>query len=169
MQADGNRSTSARARPNIRHHGDPEHPRAAPPPEYYVMKGGQILGPFSVEELRAAVDEQQFDMADFVQTGGLAIWRPISRVLGVDGSIPIGAVAPDWQSILNWAWLRLKYNLEEQSLVAGLVCLGLGVTALFLARFAFLSWLIWLPWFVPAALAAVALMRRRQMIVGAAL
>ena len=84
------------------------------------MKGGQILGPFSIEELRAAVDEQQFDMADFVQTGGLAIWRPISRVLGVDGSIPIGAVAPDWQSILSWAWLRLKYNLEEQSLVAGL-------------------------------------------------
>ena len=31
-----------------------------------------------------------------------------------------GAVAPDWRSLITWVWLRLRYNLDEQSVGAGL-------------------------------------------------
>jgi hypothetical protein len=141
-------------------------PVPPPPPDYFVLKGGHILGPFDIDELRAAISENRIDLSDFVQTGGLPIWRPLARVLGMDGSTSYGAVAPDWRSILTWAWLRLRYNLDEQSLAAGLIFFGIALVALPLARFSFL---IWLPWLIPAAVAAVALIRRRQVLPGVAL
>jgi hypothetical protein len=74
-----------------------------------------------------------------------------------------GAVAPDWRSLVTWVWLRLRYNLDEQSVGAGLTMLGIGVATLALARwpFVFSS-----PWFVLTAVAGFALLRRGRLMQG---
>jgi len=76
---------------------------------------------------------------------------------------PPGPVAPDWNCILKWAWLRLRYSLDEQSVRAGVVCLAGGALSMALCRWpiAFV-----LPWLVAAAVAGIALIRRRREIVG---
>ncbi|MHA3775383.1 trypsin-like peptidase domain-containing protein [Verrucomicrobiota bacterium sgz303538] len=70
-----------------------------------------------------------------------------------------GAIAPDWHSILTWAWVRFRYDLGEQSLGAGAVCLGVGTLALALSRWPIV---FWLPWFGAAIVAAIILLRRQR-------
>src|SRR5258708_4803887 len=98
-----------------------ESEMAAPPPEskveFYVLKHGEMFGPFREEELRHGLEDGHFTAEDFVQIEGQPIWQPLGRLLAErDGAIEEGeirgAVAPHWDSILKWAWLRLRYNLD---------------------------------------------------------
>ncbi len=139
-----------------------ESPRP-PVDEFYVLKQGGMHGPFTREELQARFTGGQLDMEDFVQMEGVPIWQPLARVLGNEDTVPHGAIAPDWKSLLTWAWLRLRYDLDEQSVVAGSVCLGIGLVALVLSRWTFV---FWLPWMMAALLAALALWQRRRFLAG---
>ena len=136
----------------------PETPHGKPA-EYHVLKRGEMLGPFSEAELRAALADGRFEMRDFVQVEGEVAWRPLGRILDAPGDEMKGAVAPDWHSILKWAWLRLRYNLDEQTMAAGSICLVLGTLALVLSRFPFV---FWMPWFLAAIVAAITLFRRNH-------
>jgi hypothetical protein len=131
--------------------------------EIYVLKQGNILGPFTRERVRGALDSGELNPEDFAQTGGLAIWQPVIRVLGDYEYELRGAIAPDWRSLLHWAWLRLRYDIDENSENAGLFCLGVGLVVLALSHWTFL---FWLPWVGAALLASVALLQRRRFIAG---
>ena len=134
--------------------------------EFYVLKQGGMHGPFTREELQARFAEGVLVMEDFVQAEGVPIWQPLARVLGDDGGTRRGAIAPDWKSLLTWVWLRLRFDLDEKSIVTGWVCLGIGLAALVLSHWTFI---FWLPWIFAALLAALALCQRRRMVAGVAL
>jgi hypothetical protein len=93
-------------------------------------------------------------------------WRPVGQILGLEVAEIHGAVAPDWKTILKWGWLRLRYNLGEQSLPAGGVFLAIGTLTLALSRWPFL---LWLPWFGGAVVCAIPLLRRKKEVHGALL
>ena len=139
-----------------------------PPPvdEFYVLKQGGMHGPFTRAELQARFAEGVLAMEDFVQAEGVPIWQPLARILGNEDTVPRGAIAPDWKSILTWAWLRLRYDLDEQSVVTGWTCLGIGLVALVLSHWTFV---FWLPWMMAALLAALALWQRQRIVAGALL
>jgi S1-C subfamily serine protease len=141
-------------------------PTKNPPPptdEFYVLKLGDIVGPFTEAELRAAVAEGRLTGKDFAQSAGLPIWRPLARLLALPDEQGLGAVAPDLRSLMRWTWLRLRYHLDEDSVDAGVLCLLGGIVALGLARW---PAVFWLPWFVAAAVAGVALLRRQRRVTG---
>ena len=142
-----------------------ESPRP-PVDAFYVLKQGGMHGPFTREELHARFTAGIFAMEDFVQAEGVPIWQPLARVLGSEDVNPHGAIAPDWKSLVTWAWLRLRFDLDEQSVVAGWACLGIGLVALVLSHWTFV---FWLPWMMAALLAALALFQRRRMMNGGAL
>ena len=123
-------------------------------------------GPFTRAELQARFAEGVLAMEDFVQAEGVPIWQPLARILGNEDTVPRGAIAPDWKSILTWAWLRLRYDLDEQSVVTGWTCLGIGLVALVLSHWTFV---FWLPWMMAALLAALALWQRQRIVAGALL
>ena len=133
---------------------------------FYVLKQGGMHGPFTREELQARFTQGVLAMEDFVQAEGVPIWQPLARVLGNEDTVPNGAIAPDWKSLLTWIWLRLRFDLDHQSVVTGWVCLGIGLVALVLSHWTFI---FWLPWFLAAILAALALWQRRRMVAGALL
>ena len=141
----------------------PDDSPSASVDQFYVLKQGGMHGPFTREELHARYSTGILAMEDFVQMEGVPIWQPLARVLGSDETIPHGAIAPDWKSLIRWAWLRLRYDIDEQSAVAGLVCLGVGLAVLALSHWTFL---FWLPWVFAALLSAVALIQRRRTVAG---
>lgn len=122
-----------------------------------------MLGPFSEEDLRTGVAEGRFELRDFVQVEGQVVWQPLGRILEASEEELRGAVAPDWACILKWAWLRLRYNLDEQGALVGVTCLVLGTLSLALSNWPFV---FWVPWFVAAAVAAIALFRRKREAAG---
>lgn len=126
---------------------------------FYVLKQGEILGPFSGDELKAAVETGRFSFRDLVQREGQPIWQPLGRILETSGDDSFGAIAPDWRSILTWAWVRIRYDLGEQSLGAGALCLGVGTLALALSRW---PMVFWVPWFGAAIVASIILLRRQR-------
>lgn len=127
--------------------------------EYHVLKHGEMFGPFAEEDLRAGVADGRFELRDFVQVEGQVVWQPMGRILEASEEEWKGAVAPDWMCILKWAWVRLRYNLDEQGALAGVTCLVLGTLSLALSSWPFV---FWLPWFGAAAVAAFALFRRKR-------
>lgn len=134
------------------------------PTEYYVLRRGETFGPLLEEDLRAGVADGRFELDNFVQVEGRVIWEPMGRILDAFTEKQRGAVAPDWKCISQWAWVRLRYSLGEQSVYAALVCVGMGVLALTLSRWPFV---FWAPWFALAAAAALMLFRRKREGVGA--
>ena len=131
--------------------------------EFYVLKQGGMHGPFTRADLEARLADGLLSMEDFAQTEGVPIWQPLARILGSEDTVPRGAIAPDWKSIITWAWMRLRYDIDEQSVAAGMVCLGVGLLVLALSHWTFL---FWLPWTGAALLAALALLQRRRMVAG---
>ena len=127
--------------------------------EYYVLKDGEMLGPFDEDQLRAGLANGQFAATDFFQPSHETKWQPMRSLLAPDHQGAEGAVAPDWHCILKWAWLRLRYSLGQSSVQAGGVCLAIGTAVLILSRWPFL---FWIPWFIATAIAAVALIRRKR-------
>lgn len=146
----------------------PENPTTPvePTANLYVLRRGEMFGPFHEEQLRKGVQEGHFAPEDSVQIEGQNDWRPVGSIFGIEEANLRGAVAPDWNAILKWGWLRLRYNLGEQSLAAGSTCLAIGILALALARWPFV---FWLPWFGGAVVCAVALLRRKRDLHGALL
>lgn len=58
---------------------------------YFVQKGDQKLGPYSLADLQKQVDSGAISLQDMAQSEGMTEWAEVSRVLG---NIPIPAVAP---------------------------------------------------------------------------
>ncbi len=134
---------------------------------HYVLRRGEILGPFETHQLRELVAEGNLGYDDFVQQTGSSEWLPLRWLLVPDDAKDLdGALAPTWKTLLKWSWLRLRYNLDEQSLSAGWVCLGLALSGLFLSRW---PMLLWAPWAVLAFFGGVALYRRERIGSGIAL
>ena len=151
---------SARPRCRVPDNSRVEEPSAnSPANQYYVLKGREILGPFSTEDLEAGLANGHFAGTDFVQVEGHASWLPLQHLISDPQDDMRGALAPTWGTILSWLWLRFRYNLGEQSLAAGIVCVAVGLLSLVLSRWPIV---FWLPWTVAAAVAAFALLRRRQ-------
>ena len=134
-----------------------------PGDEFYVLKNGGMHGPFTRAELQDRFTQGILAMEDFVQAEGVPIWQPLARILGSEDTIPRGALAPDWKSIITWAWLRLRFDLDENAVVAGWICLGIGFAALLLSRWTFI---FWFPWMMASLIASLALWQRRHMFAG---
>ena len=134
---------------------------------HYVLRRGEILGPFEMPQLRELVAGGMLEYDDFVQQTGSSEWLPLRWLLIPDDAQDLdGALAPTWRTLLKWSWLRLRYNLDEQSLSAGWVCLGLALGGLFLSRW---PMLLWAPWAVLAFFGGIALYRRDRVAPGIAL
>ena len=62
----------------------PPPPRAPPPPPsgqvFHVSQGGQVLGPFPLAQLAAAISQGQVGAATFVWSPGMAAWLPAAQV-----------------------------------------------------------------------------------------
>ena len=111
-----------------------------------------------MEELTKLVSDKKLDYDDFVQQTGSSEWLPLRWLLVPNDARDLeGALAPTWRTLMKWAWLRLRYNLDEQSLYAGWVCLALALGGLFLSRW---PMLLWAPWAVLAFFGGIALYRR---------
>lgn len=69
---------------------------------YFVQRGDQRLGPFSLAQLQQQVQAGQILMGDLAQSEGMADWAPVSQVIG---NIPVpttaygAAVAPAQQQV----------------------------------------------------------------------
>ena len=138
----------------------PEPVEPAEENPYYVLRRGEILGPLDLEQLKELIVAERLAYDDFVQQAGSAEWLPVRWLLIPEESQDLeGALAPTWRTLIKWAWLRLRYNLDEQSLSAGWVCLGLAMTGLFLSRWPVL---LWAPWAILAFLGGIALYRRNR-------
>ncbi len=134
---------------------------------HYVLRRGKILGPFGLEELTKLVSAGTLEHDDFVQQPGSSEWLPLRWLLVPNDAQDLeGALAPTWRTLLKWAWLRLRFNLDERSLYAGWVSLALALGVLFLSRW---PMLLWAPWAVLAFFGGVALYRRGRPGTGIAL
>lgn len=131
---------------------------------WYVLRNGAILGPFPLDALRELVKMGDIAGDVFVQRSTDTTWKPLAWALNPDAEQPDdGALAPDWETLLAWSWLRLRYNLGEQSLTAAWICIGLGSASVFLSQW---RAVFWLPWFVAAAVASYSLLRRGKQTAG---
>ncbi len=131
---------------------------------WYVLRNGAILGPFPLNALRELVNMGNIGRDVFVQKASEPTWKPLAWAL--DPSLAAkeeGALAPDWETLLMWGWLRLRYNLGEQSLAAAWVCILLGSACVFLSQW---RALFWLPWFIAAAVASYSLLQRGRQTAG---
>ncbi|MES2570550.1 MAG: trypsin-like peptidase domain-containing protein [Verrucomicrobiota bacterium] len=138
------------------------------PMEFYVLENGEILGPFTREFLAAQVESGVFTARHMAQQKGRAHWTPIFRVLQTGGEsfLTEEALAPDWQTILQWGYQRLRFAFEQQPAMVGGVALLGGSLFFFLS---FLPALFWLPWFAGALLASILLIRLGKVRLGAAM
>ncbi|MDB6152754.1 MAG: hypothetical protein JWL90_1207 [Chthoniobacteraceae bacterium] len=122
--------------------------------EFYVLENGEILGPFSREELAAQVEENVFTMSHMAQEKGRVHWTPISRLFEPQMPVSGGneALAPDWRTILRWGYQRLRYGFEDRPMIAA----GIGlIGGLLFFCLSFFPVLFWLPWFAAALLASI--------------
>ena len=134
---------------------------------WYVLRNGAILGPFPLDALRELVSMGNIPREVFVQKASDTKWKPLAWALDPSSEQKDdGALAPDWRALLTWSWLRLRYNLGEQSLSAAWVCLFLGSACVLLSQW---RAVFWLPWFVAAAVASYSLLRRGKQTAGVAM
>lgn len=130
--------------------------------QYYVLQSGRIAGPFTIRRIVEMAVSHTVGRSDFVQVAGGSQWRLLSETLNPALPPPEGtAPAPDWRTIVDWAWLRLRYNIDEKSLAAGLACLGISVLGVLLSQW---SLAFWGPLCVPPIIAAIALLRRKRYV-----
>jgi hypothetical protein len=127
--------------------------------DYFVLKRGEILGPFRKEELAAQLESHSFEPEDFAQSEGSKHWMPLGDLLNSPNAAgdESGAFAPDWTTLRVWAARRIRHSLLYEPMRAGFVSVGIGVLIVLL------SWwppLLWLPWLLAAAVAGVLLFRR---------
>jgi hypothetical protein len=141
----------------------PEAPDVASLRHYYVLQAGFIAGPFTQEQLLTHTLQRTFGRDDVVQIAGRADWMPLGAALDSAGASEVKA-APEWQVILRWAWIRLRYNLDERSLRAGLVLTGISTLFVIASR---VRGALWMPWLVLACAAGIALLRQKKQALAA--
>lgn len=80
--------------------------------DYFVKRGEQRFGPYSLSDLQTYVKSGNVLVADLAQSEGMADWVPVSEVLGnipaapAVTSAPVTATAPQLVSLPpNWHWL----------------------------------------------------------------
>ncbi len=141
---------------------DPEP--AVPEVYYYVLQTGRIAGPFTIKRVVEMALTHTVNRSDFVQIAGSSQWLPLPVALDPSVPPPEGTnPAPQWTSILAWCWLRLRYNLDEKSLLAGWICLGIAVLGVLLSQW---QLAFWGPLTLPPLVAAIALIRQRRFFAG---
>jgi hypothetical protein len=64
--------------------------------EYFVRRGDQRFGPYSLSDLQHYVQSGDVTLEDFTQSEGMTDWVPVSQVLG---NIPAMAVAGDGTAV----------------------------------------------------------------------
>lgn len=60
----------------------------------YVAQNNQQQGPFTIEEVSAKLADGTFKHSDLAWTQGANTWQPLSVLLGVHNSQPVGAISP---------------------------------------------------------------------------
>ena len=134
--------------------------------EFYILKRGKILGPFTEEAVRAMVERGEVSSVDFVQQGGLPLWQPLARWLDRERAPLHPAIAPDWKSIATWVAVRLRHEVIEGSLAIGLGCAAIGTVVAILARW---PATLWLPWFAIAVCTGILAVRNGRVVPGLAM
>lgn len=79
--------------------------------EYFVKRGEQRFGPYSLSDLQTYVQSGNVLVADLAQSEGMTDWVPVSEVLGnipaapVVSATPVTATTPQLVSLPpNWHW-----------------------------------------------------------------
>ncbi len=131
---------------------------------YYVLRCGKILGPFTIKRVMEMAITHTVGRSDFVQIAGSTQWLPLPIALDPTAAPPDGTnPAPDWRTILRWAWMRLRYNIDEKSLWAGAICLAISLIGVLCTQWPVV---FWGPLVVPPLVAAWALLRRKRFVAG---
>ena len=131
---------------------------------YYVLQNGRIAGPFTIKRIVELAISRTVKRSDFVQVAGTAEWLLLPTALDPATPPPDGtSPAPDFQTIASWSWLRLRYNLDEQSLLAGCICLAMAVLGVLVSQW---SAAFWGPLLLPPIFAVAALLRKKQYAAG---
>ena len=145
----------------------PEEPHrdAEREPFYYILKDGTIMGPLSIRSIARMAHAHQLTRGDFLQIAGNSNWLPLAAALDPGSPPPDGTPpSPGFPTIIRWSWMRLRYNLGEKSLAAGLVCLGMASLGVMLTQW---PSAFWAPLLVPPALAFIQLLRKRRFVAAA--
>jgi hypothetical protein len=126
---------------------------------YFVLKQGEILGPFLREDLLAQIEGNAFEESDLAQIEGSAHWTPLRLLLHSDAAqvMDSGAIAPDWRTLATWAFRRARHLVQTDPLRGGFVFFGIGAGTLLLS---FWPAVLWLPSFAVATYAGILLFRR---------
>ena len=134
---------------------------------YYVLRCGKILGPFTIKRVMEMAITHTVGRSDFVQIAGSTQWLPLPIALDPTSAPPDGTnPAPDLGTILRWAWMRLRYNIDEKSLWAGAACLAIALIGVLCTQWPVV---FWGPLVVPPVVAAWALLRRKRILAGSVL
>lgn len=150
---------------------------ATPDPKadaFYVLRNGDLRGPFSREELRVAMAEGRWSGRALAQREGFPIWQPLSRILDAEDDAPRAEAVEAEQAVelpeapaptgesgdaeKAGAPGSLLHVLWRRALTVGVVCLAMGTAVLVGSRGQGGGWAA--PWFVAAAAAALALLAR---------
>jgi hypothetical protein len=125
---------------------------------YFVLKRGEILGPFRREDLLRQIEENVFLENDLGQPEGSAHWTPLRLLLDGEAAVEEpGAIAPDWRTLVTWGFRRARHLVQNDPFRGGFVFFGIGAGILLLS---FWPPALWLPWLVVAAYAGILLFRR---------
>jgi hypothetical protein len=127
--------------------------------KYFVLKRGEILGPFLREDLLAQIEGNVFDESDLGQIEGSAHWTPLRLLLHGDAATVMegGAIAPDWRTLGTWAFRRARHLVQSDPFRGGFFFFGIGAGTLLLSYW---PAALWLPWFAVAVYAGILLFRR---------
>jgi hypothetical protein len=91
--------------------------------EYFVKRGDQRFGPYSLSDLQHYVQSGDVTLEDFTQSEGMADWVPVSQVLGNIPAMAIAgggtAVVPEIQLVplppnLHWSVVLVLGLLTRQ-------------------------------------------------------
>jgi hypothetical protein len=93
--------------------------------EYFVKRGDQRFGPYSLSDLQHYVQSGDVTLEDFTQSEGMADWVPVSNVLGnipavaFAGGGTAAAIAPETQLVplppnLHWSIVLILGLLTRQ-------------------------------------------------------
>lgn len=131
---------------------------------YYILRCGKILGPFTIKRVMEMAITHTVGRSDFVQIAGSSQWLSLPVALDPTAAPPDGTnPAPDLKTIARWAWMRLRYNIDEKSLWAGTLCLSMAVIGVLCTQWPVV---FWGPLVLPPIAAAWALFRRKQFVAG---
>jgi hypothetical protein len=102
---------------------------------YFVLKRGEILGPFLREDLLAQIEGNVFDESDLGQIEGSAHWTPLRLLLHGDAATVMegGAIAPDWRTLGTWAFRRARHLVQSDPFRGGFFFFGIGAGTLLLS------------------------------------